>query len=101
MDFSKIKVCFFSNYYSSFFSRKIYTLFKDKISTYQNLKEFINDVNLVFVNCITYNSPTHSITQDAAKISRKFEKSLRTHFGGGSKEILLEKSDKKRERTQG
>ena len=44
---------------------------------YLNADEFIDDVRLIFQNCITFNGPEHMITQMGKRVESVFDKQIK------------------------
>ncbi|KAF8317608.1 hypothetical protein DL93DRAFT_2134010 [Clavulina sp. PMI_390] len=56
---------------------------KVKQHTYKNKREFVYDLNLIWDNCLTYNSePTHPLRRTTVLMQQKAESVVEKHLGG-------------------
>jgi bromodomain-containing factor 1 len=58
-----------------------FTTIKKKLShnCYKNPEAFINDMYLVFSNCLLYNGPDNPVSQHAIKIGQLFESNCKIY----------------------
>jgi len=65
----------------------------DKIqdSSYSSIYEFIEDIHLVFANCIQFNGHSNQYTKDVKNVAEQFETLMKSSFGEGSQSLISKK----------